>query len=712
MPQEYRPLAVFFGAQNASGEIVFNTASGEVVVGSYIPELISLLSMCNGFRTIEEIRLSLRSIDDDVFVALVEVSKANNLIVDSRELYKLGHGASVNPQIYTTDLSARDVVRLAGSMHAHNFKGDRHALSSFLIDSKLEELIAARKTTRELVNVPILASVFAGMFRSISGIAGSRSTPSAGGLYPLDLYAVVNTGQCVPQGIYYYDPRCGDLVTLSKDQVEARCFEALSFEEGIEYSVVFFFAANLKRVCTKYSNRAYRYALIEVGHAAQNAALYCAEQLLGILEYGGFQDHLTSKMLRLDSSHVPILALIVGGLLISDDISLSAQFTRLKKNVFSQKGVDSLLIGLSKSGNLLRWSAQASYHTPVFGDNPQLAFGSTETMAESGIKALAEGCERYASGIFRVDTRGSASNLYEPWFDPTELDIPKFDREAEIEWVKGRRYLTGEQVLVPVDLVFYPFPRKELHRNPFYESNSSGVAAHLDYLRAEKNALLELVERDALMVAWLARQEVTSLPIESVPQDLQGRIKRWEKDKRVVRFVNLQLDGPPIILALIFSLQKYPALSTGCCSALTFAEACHKAFQEAESGLLHALSTPRVSQIMNSVDVVEVSAHQEFYYFPVSGRLRELEWILNAPESTPSKFHESYSYAEVIRKYDPVFVDLTPVADFPLKVIRALSEKLVPINFGFGNEHARHQRFEMLGWSTQVVKPAFPHFFA
>ena len=64
-------------------------------------------------------------------------------------------------------------------------------------------------------------------------------------------------------------------------------------------------------------------------------------------------------------------------------------------------------------------------------------------------------------------------------------------------------------------------------------------------------------------------------------------------------------------------------------------------------------------------------------------------------------------------RFDPVVVDITPKElNCGLTVVRVLSEKLMPINFGYGSEHYGHSRMEVLGLQWNAEYPSPPHFFA
>jgi SagB-type dehydrogenase family enzyme len=73
-----------------------------------------------------------------------------------------------------------------------------------------------------------------------------------------------------------------------------------------------FVSADLERPSRKYSNRGYRYALMEAGAAMQNAYLAAAELGLPIRAIGGFHDDRAHEYLDLPEQVRPLLALLLG----------------------------------------------------------------------------------------------------------------------------------------------------------------------------------------------------------------------------------------------------------------------------------------------------------------------------------------------------------------------------------------------------------------
>ena len=78
-------------------------------------------------------------------------------------------------------------------------------------------------------------------------------------------------------------------------------------------AAIFIISCDFHQNTQKYSSRGYRYALIEAGHASQNAYLWCAEQGLGIVEVCGFNDEALAKLIKVSyPAQAPLTTLFVG----------------------------------------------------------------------------------------------------------------------------------------------------------------------------------------------------------------------------------------------------------------------------------------------------------------------------------------------------------------------------------------------------------------
>jgi ribosomal protein S12 methylthiotransferase accessory factor YcaO len=173
-----------------------------------------------------------------------------------------------------------------------------------------------------------------------------------------------------------------------------------------------------------------------------------------------------------------------------------------------------------------------------------------------------------------------------------------------------------------------------------------------------------------------------------------------------VKLLNLTTDSVPVVLAIIHSSENYPYFVSGAGAATNFQLAMTKAYNEAEF-MLVSWRKIKAKQI-NPEQVVAPADHGKLFFQPK--QKKHVKWLLESPEeSLPDKA----PLTDFLTKFDPILVDLSSkVERNGLHVIRALSDKLLPINFGYGNEHYGHQRPNVLGLDWKRKLPAFPHFFA
>ena len=141
-----------------------------------------------------------------------------------------------------------------------------------------------------------------------------RAVPSAGGLYPLELYVVCNQVEGTKPGLHHFNVRDRTLEYMSGPFSIADLLPRLMQQPFIEHAAAFIFiAAVLPRTLKKYGPRGYRYLLMEAGHAAQNICLRATELDLATLCLGGFSDHQINSLLELDGrKEVALYAIALG----------------------------------------------------------------------------------------------------------------------------------------------------------------------------------------------------------------------------------------------------------------------------------------------------------------------------------------------------------------------------------------------------------------
>ena len=176
----------------------------------------------------------------------------------------------------------------------------------------LEEALAGRRSVREYGRRPLSLAEIGQLLwaaQGITSIQGYRTAPSAGALYPLEVYVVL------PEGVYHYEPAehvLSRTVTGSRQRDVGAA--ALDQEAIYRAPAVFVIAAVYERTAIKYGSRAERYVEMEAGHAAQNLLLQAAALGLGAVPIGAFYDDRLQAALDLPNEEKPLYVIPVGAL--------------------------------------------------------------------------------------------------------------------------------------------------------------------------------------------------------------------------------------------------------------------------------------------------------------------------------------------------------------------------------------------------------------
>jgi SagB-type dehydrogenase family enzyme len=178
----------------------------------------------------------------------------------------------------------------------------------------LEEALSRRRSVREFAPsakgglTPEQLSQLLWAAQGITHPEGLRTAPSAGALYPLELYVATSAG------LFHYDPKHHALRRHSADDLRKELYRAALEQESVrDAPAVFVFAAVYERTARKYGEaRTPRYVHIEIGHAAQNLLLEAVSLGLGGVPVGAFNDSEVKKVLRLPANEQPVYLIPVG----------------------------------------------------------------------------------------------------------------------------------------------------------------------------------------------------------------------------------------------------------------------------------------------------------------------------------------------------------------------------------------------------------------
>ena len=187
-----------------------------------------------------------------------------------------------------------------------------------ILDSKVsvEAALLARKSIRSYLRVDLKLAEVSQLLWAAQGITrkkGMRTAPSAGTLYPLEVYLVVGQVEQLPVGIYKYLSISHELEQISDKEIRQDLAAAGYGQSCIERgSITIVITAVYERSAVKYGVRAGRYVHMEVGHAAQNIYLQAAALDLGTVVVGAFDDSKVRKILHMDANESPLYIMPVG----------------------------------------------------------------------------------------------------------------------------------------------------------------------------------------------------------------------------------------------------------------------------------------------------------------------------------------------------------------------------------------------------------------
>lgn len=180
----------------------------------------------------------------------------------------------------------------------------------------VERALALRRSVREFASEPLPLSAASQLLWAAQGVTepgGGRTAPSAGALYPLEVYLVAGAVTGLPPGVYHYEPRRHRLVLTAKGDRRAGVAEAALDQDWVaEAPAILVLAAVQQRTARKYGARAARYVHIEVGHAAQNVYLQALALGLGTTVVGAYRDDPLAGLLELPRQAKPLALLPVG----------------------------------------------------------------------------------------------------------------------------------------------------------------------------------------------------------------------------------------------------------------------------------------------------------------------------------------------------------------------------------------------------------------
>lgn len=171
----------------------------------------------------------------------------------------------------------------------------------------LEDALLKRRSIREYTETPVALTELSQLLFSAQGVTGNiygtllRTAPSAGGLYPIEVYIVANNVEGLKRGIYHYSVRDHSVVLIREGDFRKDIMHAALKQEVMrDAAAVFVLSAVFDRVRSKYGERGYRYSYMEAGHVSQNIYLQATSLGLGSVVVGAFIDGDVNELIGVD----------------------------------------------------------------------------------------------------------------------------------------------------------------------------------------------------------------------------------------------------------------------------------------------------------------------------------------------------------------------------------------------------------------------------
>lgn len=375
-------------------------------------------------------------------------------------------------------------------------------------------------------------------------------------------------------------------------------------------------------------------------------------------------------------------------------------------------------IGTTSLGNLTMLFPNISTETGKDTRNEALGGAGSDVEAEPAwIKAVVEGAERYCSMVheesdFVVATAeelgADAMDLsLVPCLSEREYADPacpfvRPDKTVPLRWTRSYSLLDRREVLVPAvmtHLYVSPWPQ-EL----FWQSISTGVAAHTNLAKSLVAAICESIERDAIALTWLCRLPLPQIEIdEPLPEVLAPIWERLRHSKIQQRFFDATSDLAVPTVYAVQLVDGHDSLSqfVGCATDFDVAAACAKTVRESATSRSvfngsHELPEDVAdfsSLYDGAVAMGRPHAREAFRFLLDSPRRRTLSSMVSGPPDEVAQLRILLARLQEL-KMDAFAVDLTTdeVREAGLWVVRVVIPQLVPMSSVHRARYLGHPR--------------------
>jgi ribosomal protein S12 methylthiotransferase accessory factor len=695
--------------------------------------LAAIADAADGSKSISEIISSAPQLYDrsTVFDLVCALEARGILVPGSRLLERQWHLAA-NPALYP-HAAPSDVARRLAEAASNRVAGIdpsvpllRAAKTPFirlLENRKTERVFGSNAITDDQLAAWLYAGygVLPGWNTSTDLQLARRAVPSAGAIYPLALTwiqwrATTTYEPGVYRVLYGPDAQVG-LQLLGNRQIDViRGFiNPLGLTSAHGALVL---SADFGALAAKYGNRGLPYALLEAGHVAQNLYLSASECGLAIMEVGGFYDRIIKQATFLENAD-PVNIVIIG----------------------SRSDTPPNPASVERPEIIFEWMDMPGEHRPPFhlararikgaDAETEWCWGRSRNPVTASEKALYEAVERFACHLPRRTRSATVADL-QNFIDPRRFvcyprdfyssgvsDLVPFDETKSYLWTIAERISDQQEAWVLAELVYFP-RGLGTERGNYTLTSSSGAAAFPNREGAIEHALLEVIERNDFMEAWISRKPLPKIALSSLPSDLRERFRYMERFEWDVSLLVMSQD--PVLSVLAFGQSSASSFTqVAAASGFDLQKVVEHALDELEAMLIFAPGLQKFDKRDICPDDVKTPHdHAALYRHP--RYFRKADWLVGKEELTWDSVRSGTANAqETVEslhgrgRYCWV-VDMTPGMALPYSnlykffVARVLVEGMTPISFGYGMEPTLTRNGD--GSKMSQERRRFPHPFA
>lgn len=186
----------------------------------------------------------------------------------------------------------------------------------FSSQTSVEEALKKRRSIRAYDGHPLTLQQISQLLWAAQGITstnGFRTIPSAGALYPLEIYLVTGEIKNLSSGVYHYVPTKHVLQKSRDGDLRIQLAKAANGQGAVKSATAdIVITALFARTTKKYGDRGNRYVLMEAGHAAQNIYLQAVSLNLATVSIGSFDDARVKNVLNITNEEEPLYILPIG----------------------------------------------------------------------------------------------------------------------------------------------------------------------------------------------------------------------------------------------------------------------------------------------------------------------------------------------------------------------------------------------------------------